>query len=260
MSSYDYPFEIILVNDFSEDNTTQTIKSYSSENFISDIRILEHDKNYGQSVATINGMRAAKGKYIIILDDDLQYQPYQIKLLIDKIISTDEIDMVCGYKVNEKKTKSPIAILFIQLSMILLRLYFRKFYKSNYFTPFKIFKKSLLSESGHLNIYYFWNFNMDKIISVPVTHSKSIRQKSNYSLFKLFSEYYFLIIKIFQRTIVLLIIIFFIFSLYDFLVLKTLRSGSSSMLAISLTAYLVSYIILYLKNKFMINRKYREIL
>ncbi|MDB5227043.1 MAG: glycosyltransferase [Bacteroidota bacterium] len=260
MSSYEYPFEIILVNDYSTDNTTPTIQSYCSENSISNIRILEHDKNYGQSVATLNGMRAANGKYVIILDDDLQYQPYQIKLLIDKIISSNGINMVCGYKVNEKKTKSPVSILFIQLSMILLRLYFRKFYRSNYFTPFKIFKKTLFLENDHLNIYYFWNFNMNKIISVPVTHSKSIRQKSNYSLFKLFSEYYFLIIKIFQRTIILFMTFFFILSLYDFFVLKTLNFISFYLLEISVIAYLASYIILYLKNKFMINRKYREIL
>lgn len=64
----DYPFlEIIIVNDGSQDNTTQLLKQHASED--SRIRVIEKP-NGGLSSARNKGIEVASGEYIFFIDDD----------------------------------------------------------------------------------------------------------------------------------------------------------------------------------------------
>ena len=60
--------EIIIIDDCSLDNTTETIEKYMKE----DKRIiyLKHDSNDGKIKSRSDGVRIAKGKYITIIDGD----------------------------------------------------------------------------------------------------------------------------------------------------------------------------------------------
>jgi len=76
-------FEIILVNDNSEDKSWEKIKEVAQkENNITGINLL---KNYGQHNAFFCGFKIAKGDFVITLDDDLQNPPEEIIHLITKI-------------------------------------------------------------------------------------------------------------------------------------------------------------------------------
>lgn len=62
-----YPnFELIIVNDYSSDNTKKIIKEFKDQRIV----YLKHNKNRGVAAACNTGIKNAKGEYILILNDD----------------------------------------------------------------------------------------------------------------------------------------------------------------------------------------------
>jgi polyisoprenyl-phosphate glycosyltransferase len=76
------PFEIILVNDGSSDNSWATINSLSKK--YSELRGVCLTQNYGQDNAIMAGLNYAAGEYVVVMDDDLQHSPYDIPKLLLK--------------------------------------------------------------------------------------------------------------------------------------------------------------------------------
>ncbi len=98
----DKSFEIIFVDDGSEDESWRTIKELCGENdFVKGIRFR---RNHGKSDALQAGFDQAIGKYIITLDADLQDDPFEIPELIEML--RDGADLVSGWK---KERHDPIS-------------------------------------------------------------------------------------------------------------------------------------------------------
>src|SRR3712207_3729696 len=76
-------FEIILVNDFSKDNTKTVIFALADE--YEDITAIHLSKNFGQHSAIMADFDEVKGDYIICLDDDGQTPASQVDRLINKL-------------------------------------------------------------------------------------------------------------------------------------------------------------------------------
>lgn len=72
--------EMILVDDGSRDHSWQVMQQVANE--FPQVRILQHTNNKGQCAALLTGMRQVKGDYVVTIDDDLQYRPEDIPLLI----------------------------------------------------------------------------------------------------------------------------------------------------------------------------------
>ena len=89
-------YELILVDDGSKDGTVGKIDR--AENVV----VIEFAKNAGQSAAMYTGIHAAKGKYITLLDGDLQNDPAVIPKMIEEI--EKGFDLVCGYRAKRKDT------------------------------------------------------------------------------------------------------------------------------------------------------------
>ena len=88
--------EILFVDDGSQDRTVDQIKRTSS------VRVLEFEKNAGQSAAIYAGLRAAGGNVLVLIDGDLQNDPHDIPRLLAEI--DRGADLVCGYRANRKDT------------------------------------------------------------------------------------------------------------------------------------------------------------
>ena len=80
-------FEIIFVDDFSQDNSWNVLLNLKNEN-PKGIKLFRLGKNFGQHNATICGFHQAKGKFVITMDDDLQQAPEDIPVLIGKMHAT----------------------------------------------------------------------------------------------------------------------------------------------------------------------------
>src|SRR5688572_11442851 len=70
ISSLGISFEIILVNDFSRDNTEEQIKQVCSK--YENVKAISLARNYGKQIAVSAGMRYAKGNYVLVMDSDLE--------------------------------------------------------------------------------------------------------------------------------------------------------------------------------------------
>lgn len=87
--------EIIIVNDFSSDDTSEKIGNYMRSNENMNILFLEHHKNKGKGAALHTGIANATGNVIVIQDADLEYDPKEYNLLL-KPITDGYADVVYG--------------------------------------------------------------------------------------------------------------------------------------------------------------------
>lgn len=76
-------YEIILVDDCSSDGSWEVMKRLHEKD--GKVKTINLIRNFGQHNATLCGFNHCTGKYVIILDDDLQHPPEEIPKLIEKI-------------------------------------------------------------------------------------------------------------------------------------------------------------------------------
>ena len=92
------PYEIILVNDGSRDDSWGTIESLTRR--YPEIRGIDLMRNYGQHNALLCGIRASRHAVIVTMDDDLQQPPEEIPRLLEKL--GDGYDVVYGRPEREQ--------------------------------------------------------------------------------------------------------------------------------------------------------------
>ena len=84
--------EIIVVDDFSTDNSNRILENYKKKN---DFILLSNEKNRGKGYSIKKGIKEANGDIILIQDADLEYSPSDYKKLIDPILN-GSADVVYG--------------------------------------------------------------------------------------------------------------------------------------------------------------------
>ncbi len=87
--------EIIIVNDYSTDNTEEAIMDYMKKNAELNIAYYKHEVNKGKGAALHTGIEKAKGNYLIIQDADLEYDPDEYNILLAPVLKGDA-DVVYG--------------------------------------------------------------------------------------------------------------------------------------------------------------------
>jgi glycosyltransferase involved in cell wall biosynthesis len=93
----DIEHEVIFVDDGSHDDTIGEIERVARPN----TRILVFNRNYGQTTAMAAGIDAARGELIVMLDGDLQNDPCDIPLMMEKL-ALENWDVVAGIRARRK--------------------------------------------------------------------------------------------------------------------------------------------------------------
>ena len=88
-----YDFEIIVVDDCSEDGSRKILKEELSNKKID--HLILNTKNYGKGYSIRQGLKKTKNDIILIQDADLEYDPSDYNKLIAPIIN-DKADVVYG--------------------------------------------------------------------------------------------------------------------------------------------------------------------
>ncbi len=109
LKSLNKHYEVILVDDGSKDGSADVIRELKDRN--PNLRLIRFGQNHGQTAAFAAGFSKARGDIIVTMDADLQNDPADIAILLEKI---SEYDVVCGwrYKRNDpwiKKISSKVA-------------------------------------------------------------------------------------------------------------------------------------------------------
>jgi glycosyltransferase involved in cell wall biosynthesis len=87
-------YEILCVDDGSTDGSTALLRQQAQER--QDLKAVLLRRNYGQTAAMAAGFEHAAGRYIVTLDGDLQNDPADIPLLLEKL--AEGYDLVSGWR------------------------------------------------------------------------------------------------------------------------------------------------------------------
>ena len=87
-------YEILFVDDGSKDKTFETAKNIAKDD--KRLRVIKFRRNYGQTPAMAAGIDNAMNEIIITMDGDLQNDPSDIPLFLDKI--KEGYDIVVGWR------------------------------------------------------------------------------------------------------------------------------------------------------------------
>jgi dolichol-phosphate mannosyltransferase len=183
MRSCELTYEIVLVNDASPDGSWFVMQSLIPE--YSSLRVINLSRNFGQHYAIKAGVDNASGEYVVVMDCDLQDNPYEIVTLYNKA--------KCGFDiVSARRVKREDGF----LKRITSKLFF-SFY--SYWTEtnidgsignFAIYHHKVIdaykqiSERGQsLVLFTRWlGFSQS---SIEVKHQKRFEGKTSYNLSKL---------------------------------------------------------------------------
>ena len=95
------PFELILVDDGSEDGSLEKLLKHRKQD--NRIKVVELSRNFGHQAAFTAGIKCSKGQYTVMMDGDLQDTPELIKDMFEKMQS-GEYDIVNGYRKSRAET------------------------------------------------------------------------------------------------------------------------------------------------------------
>ncbi len=86
-------YEIILVDDNSEDKTIPELKKFFKG--INNIKYFLRKKNRSLGLSIKKGIKNSKGTAVIVMDSDFNHRPEDLKKML-KIFEKNKIDMICG--------------------------------------------------------------------------------------------------------------------------------------------------------------------
>lgn len=173
-------YELILIDDGSRDQTVQRIQTLSHPK----TRLVHLRKNYGQTSAMAAGIEVARGRYIATMDGDLQNDPKDIPMMLEKLIDNDW-DVVAGRRADRqdgmflRKVPSKIA------NALIRRL--TGVYLNDYGCSLRVYKSQVAKELElygelHRFIPVLLHLQGASMTEVNVQHHARVHGQSKYGL------------------------------------------------------------------------------
>lgn len=177
-------WEIVYVDDGSKDNSYSLLTLFATDKRV---KVIKLNRNFGQSSAIAAGVQFSSHEIIILLDADLQNDPEDIPLLLDKIDSG--YDVVSGWR---KKRADPFfsrRLPSIAANWLISKL--TGIYLHDYGCTLKAYRKKFISQfrlygEMHRLIPAYLAWNGAKIIETVVQHHPRKKGKSKYGLNRIF--------------------------------------------------------------------------
>lgn len=136
-------FEVIVVNDGSIDNTFQILKDHKKYYD----KLINRKKSGGKGSAILDGLKIAKGKFLLFQDADLEYDPHDYKKLIIPVQKFNA-DLVIGSRLKGSEI-TRTSYFWNKLGNILITFLFNILYNTT-FTD--IYSCYLLIKKNKLNL------------------------------------------------------------------------------------------------------------
>ncbi len=183
LNSISSNYEILLINDGSQDKSWTSIQKLSVEN--KQVRGVNLRRNYGQHNALLCGIRLAQHDVIVTMDDDLQHPPEEIHKLVQRL--NEGYDVVYGIPAelvhsSWRNFSSRFTKKFLGRILGIEGI--------KYISAFRAFKKELRTafnqfDSPNVIIDALLRWGTEKFGTVEVNEQPREVGRSNYNLFKL---------------------------------------------------------------------------
>jgi len=182
-------FEMILVDDGSIDGTFNLLREIAAVD--SRVTVVKLRRNFGQTAGLAAGFDHARGEYIIAMDGDLQHDPADIPLFLEKI--AEGYDIVSGWRKNRvdnfwmRRIPSRCANwLMAKLSGVEIH---------DFGTTFKAYRRDILSQVPlygelHRFIPALASWHGASIIEVPIKNVNRERGASHYGISRTFRVFF----------------------------------------------------------------------
>jgi undecaprenyl-phosphate 4-deoxy-4-formamido-L-arabinose transferase len=211
------PFEIILINDGSQDQSWAVIEEMAKKKDW--IRGFCLRRNFGQHNALLCGIRKACFEISVTLDDDLQNPPEEIPQLLACL--SEDRDVVYGQRVAKRhgwyRSWASSVVKLAMVSTMGVGI-------ARQISPFRVFRTSLRDaldrfESPFVSVDVLFSWVTQNFCAVRVSHSESKRVKSNYNFLRLCSYAISMVSGFSSWPLRFASIIGFIFSFFGLLIL-----------------------------------------
>lgn len=107
MEKAQYSYEIIFINDGSNDRTFDKLKKIYSKNS-NRVEVISFSRNFGKEASMLSGLKHARGEYVTIIDADLQQSPQVVIQMVDFLDNNISYDCVAAYQDHRLEAKSII--------------------------------------------------------------------------------------------------------------------------------------------------------
>ncbi len=185
-------FEIVLVDDGSRDRTFHLLREIAAVD--SRVTVVKLRRNFGQTSALAAGFDHARGEYIIAMDGDLQHDPADIPIFLEKI--DEGYDIVSGWRKERidnlwlRRIPSRCANwLMAKLSGVDIH---------DFGTTFKAYRREILEQVPlygelHRFIPALASWHGASICEVPIRNVNRERGESHYGISRTFRVFFDLI-------------------------------------------------------------------
>ncbi|MDW8297853.1 MAG: glycosyltransferase family 2 protein [Anaerolineae bacterium] len=216
LKDYSAPFELILVNDGSRDQSWSVVQSLVERHaWITGIDLM---RNYGQHNALLCGIRAAKHDVIVTMDDDLQHPPAEIPKLLAEL--EKGYDVVYG--TPDQEQRSLLRNLATQVTKIALQSAMGV-QAARKVSAFRAFRTEVRNAFMHYNSPYvsidvLLTWGTTRFSAVTVQHAPRRFGKSNYTLRKLIVHTFNMLTGFSVRPLQFASLVGFVFTAFGFLI------------------------------------------
>ena len=178
-------FELVLVDDGSRDRTPELLGQLAAT--VPELVAVRLRRNYGQTAAMAAGFDASRGEVIVTLDGDLQNDPADIPLLLEKL--NQGFDLVSGWRHRRQDAALSRLLPSLLANRLIARVTGVKLH--DYGCSLKAYRREVIDD---LNLYGELHRFLPalafiegaRITEVQVTHHPRRYGKSNYGIDRTF--------------------------------------------------------------------------
>jgi glycosyltransferase involved in cell wall biosynthesis len=201
-------FEIIFVNDGSTDRSAERL--FGAATVYPEIKVIDFRHNTGQTAALMAGIDHASGDIIITLDADLQNDPEDIPLLLNKL--DEGVDVVSGWRKDRQDPRIRRTLISRIANLLISHISGVKLH--DFGCTLKVYRKEVLTGMrlyGEMHrfvpIYASWMGG--KVIELPVRHHARRFGRSKYGFSRTVKVVLdLMVVKFFSRYLVKPIYVF----------------------------------------------------
>ncbi|MEE3419694.1 MAG: glycosyltransferase family 2 protein [Lachnospiraceae bacterium] len=185
------PFELLLIDDSSRDNSWKIMQKLHEED--PRVKIFQMARNFGQHPALLCGFHYVKGDFVITMDDDLQHPPEELPKMIEVMDARDDVDVILAKYENRKH--SWIRKLGTRISVDMTTKMLGKDPDLE-ITSFRLMRRFIVDAIKDTSIHAPQIGNLlvatsNRIINVDVRHDKRAYGHSGYSFKELKRELFY---------------------------------------------------------------------